>query len=553
VVTKSKPESSSPLSKNNIAVAYLRVSTERQKESGFSLINQQEAAEIYAKKNGLILTNNMILSEVKSASIVNKNSDDSDFEGSLRNRPVLLEILQSAAQNKFQNIIIFSRDRLARDLGMFIALNLEFEKLNIKVHYSRPGEITESPDSKIYKFLDLILASVAELESNVLSTRVKSGNQICIKEGNWAGGKSPFGYVFQRETNYFTTKKNRHSKLKSSIYEKSIVQEIFELYIKGYSYKDISVKMNVEHSYISWTKSKVETIIKNETYTGKIAWNRRSGKRNPGKKLVPVYSPSNEDMKIIDTDLYNKVAQLRKRKSKLKDSRYYNTPFLLKNKLLCANCNATLTPKNYGKDKTNVYRCPTLVQKSACNVSRKKSELIVNQKDIEDEVIAQLKIIIDGNDTNELWGYYQSEITKRKDQYVEVKKDLNNKILEVDKLQINIFKLLEKENTSVDIKERLNFQNEILNKAKQQFLNKIISKDIWLEEITSLNKEKYDEAIKYFKNSIFTKDTYYSRVLIDTLIEHIVVSKIGDKLLLKILINPLQGFITPSDNKSITN
>lgn len=528
-----------PLEQNNIALAYLRVSTEKQKETGFSLINQEEVAKDYAKQNGLVLTKEMILTEVKSASKVHRNTDDDDLEGSLHNRPELLNILHLAAQNKFQHIIIFTRDRLARDLGMFIALNLEFEKLNIKVHYSRPGEVTDSSDTKIYKFLDLILASVAELESNVLSTRVKGGNRICIKNSQWAGGKAPFGYILQRDKDYFTSKKYRHSKLKPSIYEKSIVQDIFQLYIHGYSYRDISNKMNIEHGYITWTKSKIETIIKNETYTGKIAWNRRSGKRNPDKKLIPEYSPYNKNMQIIDADLYDKVAQLRKRKSNLKDSRYYNSPFLLKEKLICGNCKAKLVPKNYGKNKTNVYKCPNIIDR--------KSHLIIKQTEIEDEVKKQLKIILESTNTEKLWDDYQSEINKHKSEYKSIRKDLSSKILEANKLQKNILRIYDKNDEthiSTDLKERLDFQNAILNKTKEQFSNKIISIDERLKEIASLKKEDYDKALKYFQNSIFSKDTS-SRLLIDILIEHIVVHKIDGKFSITILVNPLQGIITP--------
>lgn len=529
--------------KNNIAVAYLRVSTEKQKESGFSLENQEAIALEYAKQNGLVLTKDMILSEVRSASTTHYDSDETDLEGSLSNRPVLLEILHLATQHKFQNIIIFSRDRLSRDLGMFIALNLEFEKLNIKVHYSRPGEVTESSDSKIYKFLDLILASVAELESSVLSTRVKGGNRICIKNSYWAGGKAPFGYVLQKDKNYFNSKKNRHSKLKPSIYEKSIVQEIFELYIRGNSYKDISDKMNNEHEYISWTKSKIETIIKNETYTGKIAWNRRSGKRNPGKKLTPEYSPYDKRMQIIDSDLYNKVEQLRMRKSNLKDSKYYNTPFLLKDKLICGNCGAKLAPKNYGKSRTNVYRCPTVVDN--------KSDLILKQTDIEEVVMNQLKLILGSNNTDELWSYYEGEIKKCINQYNEVKKDLRNKLLEVDNLQTNILKLLNKKGITNDSEEKLNFQNDVLSKVKEQFLNKIISIDKLLKKINSLKKEHYDKALNHFKNSVFAKDNYPSRVFIDIMVEYIHVHKVGDNVSLNILVNPLQGNITPLKDRVI--
>ncbi|GEM_PF-5865508 len=298
--------------------------------------------------------------------------------------------------------------------------------------------------------------------------------------------------------------------------------------------------MNDEHEYITWTKSKIETIIINETYTGKIAWNRRSGKRNPGKKLIPEYSPYDKKMQIIDTDLYNNVKELRKRKSNLKDSTYYTTPFLLKKKLICGICGAMLTPRNYGVNKTTVYKCPTKVGT--------KSELIIKQKDTDAEVIQQLKMILKNSNTDELWSYYGIEIAKRKVEYKEVKKDLNNKIVGVKKLQNNVYKLLNKKDVSDDLIEKFNFQYEVLSKTSEQFSNKIISIDKQLKDINSLKKEHYDKALNYFKESIFAKDDFSLRVLIDILIEHIEVHKsdIDDSITLKILLNPLQGCITPS-------
>ncbi len=108
----------------------------------------------------------------------------------------------------------------------FITLKTFFAKSGICAHYSRPGEFSKIEDTKINNFLELILASVAELEANTIGVRVKGGNRSCIKNSYWAGGKIPFGYSPAPAPD---SKKN--STLQTNTFEQKIVEEIFNLYI----------------------------------------------------------------------------------------------------------------------------------------------------------------------------------------------------------------------------------------------------------------------------------------------------------------------------------
>lgn len=108
----------------------------------------------------------------------------------------------------------------------FITLKTFFAKSGICAHYSRPGEFSKIEDTKINNFLELILASVAELEANTIGVRVKGVNRSCIKNSYWAGGKIPFGYSPAPAPD---SKKN--STLQTNTFEQKIVEEIFNLYI----------------------------------------------------------------------------------------------------------------------------------------------------------------------------------------------------------------------------------------------------------------------------------------------------------------------------------
>ncbi|MBM7616308.1 DNA invertase Pin-like site-specific DNA recombinase [Alkaliphilus hydrothermalis] len=58
---------------DNIAIAYLRVSTEKQSEKGSSIDSQRDFAKLYAEQHGLDLKDECIFVEAKPAS---KSSDD---------------------------------------------------------------------------------------------------------------------------------------------------------------------------------------------------------------------------------------------------------------------------------------------------------------------------------------------------------------------------------------------------------------------------------------------------------------------------------------------
>ena len=96
-----------PVSKKPVFVAYLRVSTARQGESGLGLEAQQATVETFAKQQGGVILATHI--EVESG----KRSD----------RPELAKALGAARKGK-ATLLIAKLDRLARNVA-FIATMME--------------------------------------------------------------------------------------------------------------------------------------------------------------------------------------------------------------------------------------------------------------------------------------------------------------------------------------------------------------------------------------------------------------------------------------------
>lgn len=218
------------------AAAYLRVSSERQKKEGFSIEAQELLAQEYSKSNNWILSDNLIFREDSPAAKVDGQSFESTFMNErFKDRPELCRLLDAAQRNVFKHLIIQSRDRFARSVEDMIALELFLRACKIDVHYVKEGENFDNPDptkeeesesksrNQINRLLHIVFTSLAEMEIDLLSTRVRDGAKACVSRGNWPGGRPPFGYVLDTA--------GKKTVLEKSSMESTLVTEVFNLYL----------------------------------------------------------------------------------------------------------------------------------------------------------------------------------------------------------------------------------------------------------------------------------------------------------------------------------
>lgn len=345
----------------SIAATYIRVSDRRQSD-GFSEENQLDKAIKYAEEKNLILEDDLIFKEEVSASmpqnitIIEEKEEDNFYL-----RPELQKMLITAKESKFTELIIYSRDRLSRNVEAALLIENILNRCGVTIHYTKPGETLNSDNTNINRLMHLILSSIAEFEGNVLSSRVKDGNKACFEKGFWPGGKAPLGYTLDI-INISDSKTN--SKLEISNLDKIYIEEIFQLYLIGNGYITIAKIMNLKYPSIKWTKSKIEYIVKNQTYTGQIAWDRRGGRQNPVKHKNFYLSPINKDLSIITKDTFNEIIDIRNKRALTCDPCMYTTPFILKNLLFCGTCKKKMLAKNPGKNKENVYMCECITKQN---------------------------------------------------------------------------------------------------------------------------------------------------------------------------------------------
>jgi len=201
------------------AAAYIRVSTDEQAESGYSLQMQREriTAQIVAKGWSLY-----------------KVYEDAGQSGGKMERPALQRMLQDIASKKISAVVIYKLDRLSRKQkdtmylieDVFMAHGVELVSICESLDTSSPtGRATIG-----------MLSVFAQLERDTTTERLSSGRIQKAKGGGYSGGGAPLGYANERNSKVLTVDGD---KMKAVI-------RAFELQAEGFKLQQIADRLNAE-------------------------------------------------------------------------------------------------------------------------------------------------------------------------------------------------------------------------------------------------------------------------------------------------------------------
>lgn len=313
----------------NTCYVYIRVSTEDQKNRGYSPDNQIRQARDYASMHGY---------QIK------KVFDDSGRSGrSTEHRYELLELIKATEESPVDAIIIYKIDRFARNVGDFSRMYNDLKAKGIKLLSINEGDLMEGGNSLIPN----IFASVAQWESEVNSSRTKDALAQKFEEG-WQPNRPPLGY---RSVGGVDEKKT----CEPDPYEAQIIKELFELYATG-NYSILAIQdWLADQNMISKNgtvlgHSVINTILNNPFYYGWIRWH---GKGKMGNH-VPIISKN-----LYDTCQY----VLAKHRNFLIRKRTHD--FLLRGFVICAECKQRYTAEWHKAErftkrngKIAYYHCP---------------------------------------------------------------------------------------------------------------------------------------------------------------------------------------------------
>ena len=303
------------------AVLYIRVSTRRQDQEGYSIPLQKERLIAYCKAKGWVVAGIFV---------------DPGHSGSSLERPGIERLMAGVEAGKYDVVLVYKLDRLSRSQkdtlylieDVFMANGVDFVSMQ------------ESFDtSTIYgRAMVGILSVFAQMERETITERTLMGRAGRAEEGLWhGGGTSPIGYDYIDGELVINEK------------EAEQVRMVYDLYASGFSVTEITRRMEgytTKHGDWSHT-STVGNVLDNPLYAGTVHFDGATGE---GKHTA-----------IIAAGVDRIVKNRRERQHRAEAAG--DSAFLLTGMMFCSNCGARYFPNRRPNGKV-VYSCHSRAKKN---------------------------------------------------------------------------------------------------------------------------------------------------------------------------------------------
>ena len=232
---------------------YVRVSTDDQRDNGYSIDSQLRMIKEYCEKNDY--------------SIVDVYND-AGHSGKDLMRPEMQRLLADIKSKKIDKLIAIKVDRLTRNnYDGFWLLNY-CEEHDVKIELIlEPYDVSTANGEMIFG-MNLVFG---QRERKEIGARTKRAMEEMALE-KIHPSKAPYGYIRNKETGH----------LEVEPIEAQVVKEIFELCKQGKSTRSIAIIMKDNNAYLKqgkWASDRVYKILTNSIYIGTFEYGKY--KRKP--------------------------------------------------------------------------------------------------------------------------------------------------------------------------------------------------------------------------------------------------------------------------------
>ena len=239
---------------NKVAI-YIRVSTKWQIDKD-SLPLQREELPKYAQ----------IVLGIKKYEVF----EDAGYSAKNTDRPAYQQMMARLRTGEFSHVLVWKIDRISRNLLDFASMYQELKDYGI-TFVSKNEQFDTS--TAIGEAMLKIILIFAELERNMTSERVTAVMLSRAEQGQWNGGKTPFGYSWDKEKGEFSVVES----------EATIVRLIYDMYRSVKSSLKVAQTLNEkgisQRSGKPWNPVTVGIVLKNPFYCGKLRYNYRDEKK----------------------------------------------------------------------------------------------------------------------------------------------------------------------------------------------------------------------------------------------------------------------------------
>lgn len=327
---------------------YARVSTDQQAEKGYSIETQLEACRKYAHELGTTNIEEFI---------------DDGYSAEFIERPDLTRLRNAVKAKKFNLVIFYDPDRMARNLMHQLIIAEEIDKSGADLKFVVVN-YDQSPDGK---FMFGIRGLLAQLEKEKIKERTMRGKKGKAAKGLVISNAKPFGYTFDADKSTYTI----------NTIEAEVIRMIFDFIVKEkIGTTRICKELNARgipspRAKKAWIASSVHRILTNSLYKGiiysmkyryeKISLDKKKRTLRPENEWIPIYVPA-----IIDEVTWQ-AAQKQLQENKDFAKRNLKRDYLLNGLVSCSKCGRAMVISHSGYGKAiSYYAC--LSQKSAAYV-----------------------------------------------------------------------------------------------------------------------------------------------------------------------------------------
>ena len=245
---------------------------------------------------------------------------EDQITGTLLERPGLSQALAAAHSGRFDLLLVYRVDRLARSVRTLAEILSELDRAGVGFRSAtEPFDTTTAAGRMMVQMLGVF----AEFERATIIDRVVAGMEKKARRGGWVPGIPPIGYRIGED-----------GFLEPSEPQASLVRRIFSLYIeKRLGTRALANLLNEEGERTQagklWSNASVQGVLQNPVYIGQIRW-RKDTFAAPHTPLVEVATFEAARALIAERSLNRS-----KRRSNSSD-------YLLSGKVRCGHCGSAM-------------------------------------------------------------------------------------------------------------------------------------------------------------------------------------------------------------------
>ena len=476
-------------------VLYARVSSEKQVEKDLSIAAQLKALRKYAGERDWEVCREFV-DEAQSARTAN--------------RPAFKEMIALARKKEktFDTILVWKLSRFARNREDSIIYKSLLRKHGISV-VSINEQTDESPAGKL---LEGMIEVIDEFYSTNLAQDTLRGLKENASRGYHCGGTIPIGYKAKKVKDGA----NEKTRLVPDKIFGPMVTRVFKMCEEGMGAKDIVKVLNGESLKTNrgraWSKSTIYSILKNETYTGTLVWNRRNKRHGivrPNDQSEVIRVEDNHPA-LVGRETFERVQKLmRKRSPRITHPRTVNSGYLLSGLLYCGKCGLAMLGCAAKSSKYFYYACHNYCKrgKDVCDAR------LVNKDRLESFVIDRIKAnILTENNLTELVKLTNEEIRHSRGEAEEKLEGVDRQIGDLRERLHKLYDALETGKLGIDelaprIRE-LKARIDELEKQRNSFVEDLESEEVELLSAPAVKEYADDLRSLLSRGSIMEQKSF---------------------------------------------